>query len=525
MTIERDLVAEKPKPAANFQFQVNPERVPWIHASLMNQQEVMLYNGEFPEPFYHLSYQVSVRQNELIMLAVLGAGDDFNEQVGEGLGTEKNLSALTKRYDEHQFSPDNKALVLIKNGEIKGAVSRHPNGSIIIQRGGQAGKAEISDQTPVSDLANNLNQFNTLIQRYVNAIWNSASETNRKQFQLALVLPQIPDGAPRTYFSVYENLSPDFIYFPRPVAFNEIGGHQKLKDVLKGLYVDMTDPDTSRKFGTQPFSNKFILVSGEEGTGKSLFARAIDSLMREKFSDNFEHLRLSIEDLITKYGRYAPQVVETVLAHVRENEKAGVKTLLNIDSVHALIPPTQRQFATNGKVEWIAPVSQGEFSFYLETANPIISSLRSLGREIGADSRNIIVFGESRAPSQALPEGIRKSFRRAFHLDPTPDDTREIIMAQINVTRQYAGKTNFDPIDDSIDEQIEDIASEAIGLTGRDIQQAFLAITSSNKANFDGEHYPKITPDQLKQSLRERRMEKGITMTQPRELGFHRPKR
>lgn len=104
MTIERNPSAEKPKPAANFQFQINPERIPWIHASLMNQQEILLYNGEFPEPFYHLSYQVSIKQNELIMLAVLGTGDDFNEQVGEGLGTEKDLSALTKRYSNHQFS-------------------------------------------------------------------------------------------------------------------------------------------------------------------------------------------------------------------------------------------------------------------------------------------------------------------------------------------------------------------------------------------------------------------------------------
>lgn len=369
-------------------------------------------------------------------------------------------------------------------------------------------------------MANNLNEFNTLVQRYVNAIWNSGSETNKKQFQLALVLPQIPDGATRTYFSVYETLSQEFTYFPRPVAFADIGGHKKIKDVLKGLFVDMTDPDTSRKLGTQPYSNKFILVSGEEGTGKSLFARAVDSLMREKFGTNFEHLRLSIEDLITKYGRYAPQVVDTVLAHVRENEKTGVKTLLNIDSVHALISPTQRQMATNGKADWIAPVSHSEYAFYVETANPIISSLRSLGREIGADSRNIIVFGESRAPSQALPEGIRKSFRRTFHLEPTTEDTREIIMAQVNVTRQYAAKTGFDPIDTGIDEQIENIAAEAIGLTGRDIQQAFLAITSSNKANFDGEHFPKITPDQLKQSLRERRMEKGITITTQRSIGF-----
>lgn len=522
-------------PTASLQLRVEPSRVPWIYSILKTQPQVELYNGDFPEPFGKLIYLSRLSQNQLSLVSVLQAGDEFKAEYKDTVGLPKDLEPLLKRYPKHKFSPDGTQLAVFdKEDQIQGVIARNGN-QIVIQRGGGVGQLILAKENsnPVNDLSILLDNFNLLIQRYVNAIWKSSPETDKKKFQLILDIPNIPEGAPQAYFSTFEIIAKEFRGNSRTVGLNEhIGGYPNVKTAVASLFIDQTQPEKSRSNGLQPYANKFLLITGSEGTGKSLFPKALDKMLRDHYGKKFEHFRLPFADMLRKYGSYTPVLVATILDHVRENEKKGIATLLHIDNLEHLIPQYQRPktIGLNPNLEYQGyyqsqtPPSDAEFNYTLQTLEPIIDVIRQFGKEIGANSRNVIVYGESRVPREFLPEGIARTFRRTFNLDkPSATDTCDILRVQINSTKEFAQSTKRNPFAEDVESRLKEVADHALGLNGRLIQQALVNIAT--RKNVEGAD-SLITCRDLCEELDNIRVSRDLTANGHgnRRIGFQLPR-
>lgn len=501
-------------PTARLQFRIDQQKVPWMFAALRNEHEVNLYQGDFPDPFSKLAYTVRLNENRLLLLAGFSLREDFNLLYGRTIGSPQALAPLLRKYPQSEFSPDRQRLTISRDGQTYGVIVRPPGNIVAIQRGGQAGQVALAEDRPVNSLSTNLDSFSTLVQRYVSAIWNASPETDQKRLNLTLDIPTLPDGAPETYFSTFEIVAPEFRGRPRPVDLDsEIGGYPLVKALVRSLILDLTNPEASRRFGTQPFSNKLVLVTGVEGTGKSLFPKAMDVILRSYFGDTFEHYRLSLQDMLLNYGIHTTAIVETIFDHVVSNEKRKIPTLLHLDNLDALIPPNQRRSL------WM-PVSREEFYYYKQTLDPILTSLRKFGRELGGESHSVIVYGESRLRRSELPGSVAQTFRRTFHLEPNREDLVDILRMQIRQSRKFAERTQHDPFTPDIDSQVDRIAERALGATGRDIQQVLLNIATRHKALWDGETDIPVTPEEIVEELSEVLLAQGIEYKPRGQMGF-----
>lgn len=515
---------QKPVPeniaTASMQFRLNPDTVPWLYAVLGNQPQVDLYNGEFPEPFRSLTYVAAQRQEQLLLVANLGLEPGFTEQHGSTIGAPEVLAPLLKRYPRHEFSGDGQQLTVFQeDGQVQGVIVRVDD-RVVIQRGGQAGQLILGDN-PINSLPLYFERFSLLAQRYISAIWNASPETNKKNLQLTLDIPQLPEGALKTYFSTFEIIGGRFRERPRLVDLDEdIGGYAPIKALMKSLVMDLMHPDSSRRFGTQPFSNKLVLICGDEGTGKSLFPKALGKRLRAECGDQFEHYRLRLADMLTQYGPHTATLVKTVLDHIRENEKKGIPTLLHVDNLDHLIPPHQRVRSVNGSQVFISP-SGPELAYSMQTLTPLVTELRNFGVELGGNSHYVIVYGESRAPREELPEEVARTFRRSFSLGrPGVADLADILRVQIGITRGFAERTGKNPFAEGIEEHVEKISQAAVGLVGNDIKQAILNIATRGKAAWDGESDVVITSEDLISELNSLSLGKGVVAKSRGEIGF-----
>lgn len=524
------------RPSARLQIYTDSDKVPWIFAALKNQPQTTLYEGDFPEPFDKIQIVAQLAQEQLIMGAALGVGNDFNARYGSTIGSPGDLKNFLLRYPNSTFANEGQQLVVMRNqNQINGAITRVSENQIVIQRGGQAGQVTLSTENPITDLAVQIDHFTTLVQRYVNAVWNASPETDNKRARMIIGVPTLPEGAPSTYFSTFEIQAKEFKAHARPVDLNsEIGGYPDVKAAIKSIYMDMTNPDRSRTYGTQPFSNKFILVHGCEGTGKSLFPKALDKMLRERYGSKFEHFRLPLDDMLRKYGPYSAAIFDSILGHARENEKKNVPTLLHFDNLEQLVPPHQRPRGTNGNLLMFGqstyyqspiPPSDAEFSYYLQTLSPIMEVLRKFGHELGGESHHIVIYGESRIPRDLLPEAVKRTFRRSYDLNhPTTGDLEDILRVQIETSRKFAENTRFDPFSSDIISCLGEVALHAKDLVGRDIQQSLINIANRKKA--EGKAIPecKTTAEELMIELDSMRVSRGLVIQNSMgPIGFHLP--
>lgn len=527
----------KEMPTANLQFRIEPARIPWIYSVLRNQPQVELYNGDFPEPFEKLIYALHLSQNQLALVSQLQIGDEFKTRYGATVGSPEDLDLFFKRYPKHELSPNGTQLAVFdKKDQVQGVIAR-TGSQIIIQRGGGVGQLTLpkeKNSNPVNDLSNLLDEFSLLIQRYVGAIWKSSPETDKKKFQIIFDIPAMPEGALRTYFSIPEIIVKEFQESSRPVELNEgIGGYPDVKTAVENLFLNQTQPERSRSYGLQPYGNKSLLATGSEGTGKSLFPKALDKMLRDHYGKNYEYLRLPFADMLRKYQFYTVDVVTTVLEHIRENERKGVVTLLHFDNLEHLTPQHQRLGEVN-----VNYLSSSEYQNYYQSQNslsdvelndnrrmlePIVEVIRQFGKEICPNSQYTIVYGESRVPREFLPEGIARTFRRTFSLDkPTTADVHDILRVQINSTKEFAQSTGRNPFVEDIESLLKEIAGHAIGLDGRSIQQAIVSIAARKNAERADSL---ITYKDICDELDNTRLAKGLVRNGPenRRLGFQLP--
>lgn len=524
---------EKPEgqPTARMQFQLDPDKVPWLYALLHHSPAVDLYKGKFPNPFEGLVYQARLQEDQLLLIANLVVGEEFQSRYGNAIGSPESLDLFLRRYSgRHQFDPECRQLTIFEGDQVHGMIVRPREDLVVIQRGGTAGPLTLGEN-PINTLTVQVDETNVLVQRFVMATWNDSLETDQRRFRLILGLPQLPEGAAvaRTYFDTFAIVGKEFRARPRPVDLEEdIGGYPEAKALMKSLVMDMTDPDTSRKFGTQPFSNRFALVTGREGTGKSLFPKALDRMLRAVYGDRLEHFRIGFTDLLLGRAPVAALMTKTILDHVRENERNRIPTLLHLDNLEMLLPATLRQriIASNlfspDQDHRVTPMPDAEFVYKENILAPVIEVIRNFGRDLGGECHYVIVLGESRIPRDELPDGVSRTFRRTVSLDnPTPADLAGMLRVQIATTRQFAERAKTDPFAAGIDLRLGNIAAHAVGLVGRDIQQALIHIADKHKAEWDGETATPVTEEEIIEALEAIRSERHIqTMSGARAAGF-----
>ncbi len=498
---------QEPRPRASLQLVVYPHAGEWIYAILQNQPQTELYDGSFVDPFESLNVTVTRQERQLAIVATIGVGHVFNQDHGPGIGSKNSLAPFLNRYPQSELSQDGRLLIVKRNNQPYALISRADDDYIRIIRGGQAGQLVASDERPVNNLKVHLDEFAILTQRYVSALMKT-SDGNQRQVVLDLVnkWTDLSEGTVSAYLASFEITGQRFMTHERPVDLDsEIGGFPNVKAAIRGLYLDLTDPERSRAFGTQPFSNRFILLSGAEGTGKSLFLKALNNMLQKEFGVGYQHFRLPITDILQNYGPRSRAVLESVLEHVRENEKDGITTLLHLDKLDALIP---------------AYNNQPEYEAYTQTVAPIVMALKEFGQTLGAASHNVVVIGESRAPQAHLPEGVQRTFRRIFRLEPTRQDLTEALAVQIRTSKSFAERTDVDPFATTIDDDLPNIISNPVGLTGRDMQQVILDITDRHKASGQNPRESKITAAEIADAISDRQSSKGIDPREIRGFGF-----
>ncbi len=123
------------------------------------------------------------------------------------------------------------------------------------------------------------------------------------------------------------------------ISFDDVGGLQEAKAVLRGFASALTNPELYKQWGIAP--PKGVLLYGPPGTGKSMLARALAGTSKAIFY----HLKLS--NLTSKFGANTGELLQEVL-RIAIEEGPAVILLNEVDalSLEHLLPPPQAQEAS-----------------------------------------------------------------------------------------------------------------------------------------------------------------------------------
>lgn len=495
---------------ASLELIIGKSEQEWLYAALANTPKVDLFNGPFVDPFTSFRYTVAAVQGQLVFQAQLGVSGEFSAAFGNGIGSKEMLETLLSRYDSPpQFIEGDRGLVVANQNRPVGLIVRTDDG-VTIQRGGQVGPVAFDS---LNALPINMALFNILVQRYVNSVWRAFPDSARVSVPISLTVPQFPDGTLQTYLSTFEITGPQFVENTRPVAWDDIGGHMIAKEMAKGVFVDLAEPDVSRRIGTHPYSNKPFLLTGEEGTGKTLIVKALATMMVERFGgDGFEYYRLPLAKMLVKDGQNAAALANTIFGRSLYNEKRGIKTLVHLDNLEHLTPytPAAQQLFANPQFQYLV-------------VGPLVSVIKEYLHTVGTYSEHVAIVGESRIQRELLPEGVSRGFRRVADVDKlSKEDRAEVLKIQLALSRHFAASTGVDPFDSSVDSRVMDLAVAAEGLNGFYMKQALLRVQDAKKAEYvsTGKYTP-ITFEELGTSLRHQHIEKVLGGKEPRHIGFH----
>ncbi len=494
---------------ASLELIIGKPEQEWLYAALANTPRVDLFNGLFVDPFTAFRYTVAAVQGQLVLQAQLSVSGEFSAAFGKGIGSREMLETLLSRYDSHQFMEGDSGLVVAKQNQPVGLIARTDEG-ITIMRGGQVGAVTLES---LNNLSVNIALFNLLVQRYVNSVWRAFPDSARVSVPISLTVPQFPDGTLQTYLSTFEIIGPQFSETSRPVTWEGIGGHRVAKEMAKGVFVDLAEPDVSRRMGTNPYSNKPFLLTGEEGSGKSLIVKALATMMVERFGgDGFEYYRLPLAKMLVKDGQNSAAIAETIFRRSLDNEKRGIKTLVHLDNLEHLTPysPASQQLFANPQFQYLI-------------AGPLVSVIKEYLLTVGTYSEHVAIVGESRIQRELLPEGVSRGFRRVSDVDKlSKEDRAEVLKVQLALSRHFAVSTGADPFDSGIDSRVTELAATAEGLNGFYMRQALLRAQDAKKAEYvsTGKYGP-ITFEELSTALRHQHVEKVLGGKEPRHTGFN----
>jgi len=126
----------------------------------------------------------------------------------------------------------------------------------------------------------------------------------------------------------------------RPEAsFDQIGGLQEAKQIVRGFVTALTDPELYKRWGITP--PKGMLIYGPPGTGKSMLARALAAEAAAVF------YQLKLMNLTSKFGPNTGEVIQEILGVAKEQGR-GVVFLDEADtlSLEHLLPAGQAREAS-----------------------------------------------------------------------------------------------------------------------------------------------------------------------------------
>jgi proteasome regulatory subunit len=123
------------------------------------------------------------------------------------------------------------------------------------------------------------------------------------------------------------------------VSFDEVGGLQQAKTMLRGFAHALTNPDLYTEWGIVP--PRGVLLYGPPGTGKSMLARALAT----ESGAIFYHLKLM--NLTSKFGANTGELLQEVF-RIATAEGRAVLFLDEADalSLEHLLPPPQAREAS-----------------------------------------------------------------------------------------------------------------------------------------------------------------------------------
>jgi proteasome regulatory subunit len=123
------------------------------------------------------------------------------------------------------------------------------------------------------------------------------------------------------------------------ITFDDVGGLEKAKTVVKGFALALSDPDLYRKWGIEP--PKGVLLYGPPGTGKSKLAQALATTS----GAIFYHLKLM--NLTSKFAANTGDLLQEIL-RIAMAEGPAVLFLDEAEalSLEHLLPPPQAREAS-----------------------------------------------------------------------------------------------------------------------------------------------------------------------------------
>jgi len=123
------------------------------------------------------------------------------------------------------------------------------------------------------------------------------------------------------------------------ITFDDVGGLQQAKTILKGFALALSEPDLYRQWGIEP--PKGVLLYGPPGTGKSKLAQALATTS----GAIFYHLKLM--NLTSKFAANTGDLLQEILK-IAMAEGAGVLFLDEAEalSLEHLLPPPQAREAS-----------------------------------------------------------------------------------------------------------------------------------------------------------------------------------
>jgi ATP-dependent 26S proteasome regulatory subunit len=203
------------------------------------------------------------------------------------------------------------------------------------------------------------------------------------------------------------------------VAFEDIGGLQHAKTLLRGFALALSNPDAYTQWGIEP--PKGILLYGPPGTGKAKLARALAAAA----DSIFFHVKLM--NLSSKFGANTGELLQEIL-RIAGSEGRAVIYLDEAEALsleHLLPPPAARE----ASARLVAALCEK------------LDALPPTGRVlvVGATSRTDAIDAELVAPG------------RLDHLVEVPlpdaDAQREILELIKERTERHAGRPLFETID------------------------------------------------------------------------------
>jgi ATP-dependent 26S proteasome regulatory subunit len=221
------------------------------------------------------------------------------------------------------------------------------------------------------------------------------------------------------------------------VAFEEIGGLQAAKALLRGFALALSNPDAYARWGIAP--PKGLLLYGPPGTGKSKLARALATAAGAIF------LHVKLLNLTSKFGANTGELLQEIL-RIAGSEGRAVLFLDEAEALsleHLLPPPAARE----ASARLVAALCEK------------LDGLTPAGRVlvVGATSRTDAIDAELVAPGR-LDHLVEIAL-------PDADAQREILELLRARFERNAGRALFEPI------EYRKILPVMGGMSGADISE------------------------------------------------------